>query len=47
METCKWCGKVIGYYTNREAHIMNRILDQLGSLTDLERRGDSVLSQLG
>lgn len=47
METCRWCGKVVGYYGNREAHIMKRIRDQLGSLTDIERRDDPVLSQLG
>lgn len=49
METCRWCGMVIGYNRtlHRQAYLLKRVREQLGSWTDLERRGDPVLSQLG
>jgi hypothetical protein len=47
METCRWCGKIIGYSRGRKAYYLRRVREQLGSWTDLERRDDPVLSQLG
>jgi hypothetical protein len=46
-ETCRWCGRVTGYCFGRDVHHLKRIREQLGSATDLERRDDPVLSQLG
>lgn len=49
METCRWCGKVLGYNWTLgcQDYLLKRVLQQLGSWTDLERRDDPVLSQLG
>jgi hypothetical protein len=47
IQTCKWCGKVTGYYASRDAYFLRRVKGQLGSWADTDRSKDPVLSQLG
>jgi len=46
-QTCKWCGKISGYYAGRDAHFLKRVQEQLGSWVDTDRSNDALLSQLG